>query len=149
MEGITIYQLQSNDLPLFIELIRLFHVVFEMEDPTMLDEVHLKGVLAKNVFKVFVVLKGQEVVGGLTVYHIDQYYSVKPLAYIYDLAVMSKFQRQGIGQQLIQYVKEYYAEAGYEEVFVQAESDDEQAVNFYRKTKPSGVEDASHFFYRL
>lgn len=87
--------------------------------------------------------------GGLTVYILDQYYSKKPLAYIYDLAVLKEFQRKGIGKQLIKHVVEYCAENGFEEAFVQADRADAYALDFYRLTNPTSEQDVVHFNYFL
>lgn len=97
-------------------------------------------------FLVFVAKQNHKIVGGLTVYVVHQYYSNKPQAYIYDLAVLEKYQRKGIGRNLIEAVKLYCKENDFEEAFVQAEKVDNYAVDFYRKTSPSSVKDAVHFF---
>lgn len=141
--------LSSKDLNLFQELILLFEEVFEMKDLSMPEEGYLKEMLGKEDFDVFVALQEGKVVGGLTVYTLQQYYSKSPLAYIYDLAVATDLQRQGIGQQLIAATKEHYKNLGYEEVFVQADQEEAHAVNFYRKTQPTEEEDVSHFYYSL
>jgi len=88
-------------------------------------------------------------VGGLTGYRLDPYYSEKPLAYIYDLAVKKERQRQGIGKKLIEEVTQYFANEGFEEVFVQADKEDDYALDFYRSTVPTEEEDVSHFYYRI
>jgi aminoglycoside 3-N-acetyltransferase I len=38
---------------------------------------------------------------------------------------------------------------GFEEVFVQADKIDTNAVDFYRSTKPTEEEQVLHFYYRL
>lgn len=130
-------------------MIFLFEDVFERENFSIPKDEHLKKVLGKADFDVFVALLNDKVVGGITTYIIDQYYSEKPLAYIYDLAVDIRLQRQGIGKQLILFVNKYYTEKGFEEVYVQAEKEDKHAVSFYRNTKPSGEEEVNYFYYLL
>ena len=144
-----IKKLSSTHIDLFIELINLFEVVFEMEDFQMPPQAYLKNLLAKPNFMVLVALKNDQVIAGLTIYTLEQYYTTKPLAYIYDLAVQTSWQRQGIGQQLIKTAKEYCKNLGYEEVFVQADKADHYALDFYRKTQPTEEEEVSHFYYRL
>ena len=85
----------------------------------------------------------------MAVYLLDQYYSAKPLAYIYDLAVMKEFQRQGIGRMLIENLRNYCKEKGFDKVFVQADKVDEYALDFYRSTNPTCEEDVIHFYYSL
>lgn len=144
-----IKKLSPTDITQFIELIRVFEEVFEMQNFQMPPQTHLEKLLTKPDFMVFVALKDEEVVAGLTIYTLNQYYSTKPLAYIYDLAVKTTLQRQGIGQQLIRATNTHCRELGYEEVFVQADKVDEYALDFYRKTQPTEEEDVSHFYYSL
>ena len=112
-------------------------------------ERHLKSLLRKPGFMAFVAKSGAKVIGGLTAYVLYQYYAEKPLAYIYDLAVKTNLQRQGIGQQLISAINDHCRKQGFEEVFVQADRIDQHAVDFYRKTHPTEEEDVLHFYYSL
>lgn len=141
--------LTSNDLDTFIALIALFEEVFEMEDFVCPSKIHLSTLLAKEDFRAIVALSEGQVLGGLTLYFLPQYYAHKPLAYLYDLAVKTEFQRQGIGKQLMTFTQQYCKKAGFEEIFVQADKVDVHALNFYRATDPTGEEDVSHFYYRL
>ncbi|GIZ09042.1 GNAT family N-acetyltransferase [Flavobacterium sp. UMI-01] len=149
LDQITIYPLKKEDISLFKKLIYLFEDVFIMENFDIPNDPHLENLLNKNDFHAIVAIHNNEIVGGLTAYTLQQYYSIKPLAYIFDLAVAVQFQRQNVGTQLINYSKEYFKEIGYEEVFVQADKVDDYAVKFYRKTKPTVEEDVSHFYYVL
>jgi aminoglycoside 3-N-acetyltransferase I len=90
-----------------------------------------------------------QVIGGLTAYIIDQYYSEKPLVYIYDLAVLEEYRRRGIAKSLIKYFTDFCKEKGFEEVFVQADRVDEEALSFYRSTGANVEEDVIHFTYSL
>lgn len=146
---IYIKRLSADNLDLFISLIDLFEEVFEMKDFRMPERGHLDKVLRSNGFQAWVALnESSEVVGGLTAYELQQYYSGRPLVYIYDLAVKSALQRRGIGTQLIDAINEYCQKTGVEEVFVQADRVDQHAVDFYRKTGAT-EEDVLHFYYDL
>lgn len=144
--NIEIKQLLIDDISLFTELIYLFEHVFEMENFQIPSQKHLQSVLGNKDFFAIVAIKDNKVVGGLTVYTLQQYYSEKPLAYIYDLAVSVQFQRQGIGKRLIDFTNDMCRTNGYEEVFVQADKVDEYALDFYRSTNAT-EEDVSHFYY--
>ncbi|TGL51096.1 GNAT family N-acetyltransferase [Leptospira meyeri] len=148
MENIKIRKLTSNDLKQFIELIRVFEDVFEMKNFQMPSLHYLQSLLDRDDFYVFVSLHESQVVGGLTSYTLRQYYSEKPLVYIFDLAVLTKYHRQGIGRSLIQGINEYCKKMGAEEVFVQADMVDDYALEFYRSTGGS-PEDVVHFTYPL
>ncbi|QHT72074.1 GNAT family N-acetyltransferase [Rhodocytophaga rosea] len=146
--AIEIRKLEKQDLDTFIALIRVFEDVFEMKNFTMPDEKYLQALLAKDSFFIFVALSDGEVVGGLTAYTLEQYYSTKPLVYIYDLAVTTQLQRQGIGRKLMASINEYCKNTGVEEVFVQADEVDDYALEFYQAT--GGIaEKVVHFNYPL
>ncbi len=148
-EKINIRVLGKDDIFSFIELVKLFEVVFEMKDFVIPDEAHLSKLLKRDGFEVIIAELDSVIVGGLTLYVLEQYYSPAPLAYIYDLAVSNELQRQGIGQKLIAFTRDYYKKKGFEEVFVQADKVDDYALRFYRKTEPTEEEDVSHFYYHL
>lgn len=147
--NIIIKKLNSDDLPTFVKVIRLFEDVFEMNDFSIPSSAHLQKLLQKEDFIVFCALEEGEVIGGMTAYTLDQYYSTRPLAYIYDLAVHVQRQRQGIGGKLLAEIRSYCQSKGFEEVYVQADKADDYALDFYRKTNPSEEEDVSHFYYLL
>ncbi|HAA10955.1 MAG TPA: AAC(3)-I family aminoglycoside 3-N-acetyltransferase [Cytophagales bacterium] len=149
MKSLIVRLLTPDELPQFEALVRLFEVVFEMENFQIPPKDHLQQVLEKPGFFVMVAIQEGTVVGGLTAYTLDQYYSQKPLAYIYDLAVDTTLQRQGIGKQLIAAFHRHCQERGYEEVFVQADEVDDYALDFYRSTRPTEEEKVRHFYYSL
>lgn len=111
---------------------------------------HLQELLGEDKFMVFVALdENHLVVAGLTAYTLIQYYSTKPLVYIFDLAVARHLQRNGIGKSLITEINKYCKTAGMEEVFVQADKADGYALDFYRKNNPTDEEDVSHFYFKF
>ena len=146
---VSIHKLTIGELNLFKKLISVFEEVFEMENFRIPSDEHLRKLLAKQDFMVFVASYEKKIIGGLTVYTLEQYYGPKPIAYIYDLAIAIAFQRKGIGRQLIDAVNTYCKAQGFEEVFVQADKIDDYAIDFYRKTRPTKEEDVSHFYYTL
>ena len=145
---ITTKKLANGDLDSFIAVIKLFEDVFEMEDFAMPDGDYLQELLEKDGFFVFAAFSDEKVVGALTAYTLHQYYSKSPLVYIYDLAVQTKFQRQGIGKMLIAEIKTHAKEIGIEEIFVQADEEDAHAIEFYRSTGGT-AEKVVHFNYPL
>ncbi|MCW7461230.1 GNAT family N-acetyltransferase [Leptospira limi] len=148
MLDIKIKKLSSNELDEFVALIRVFEEVFEMKQFQMPNESYLQSLLSRDDFFVFVTLLDGKVIAGLTAYLLRQYYSERPLVYIFDLAVQSKWQRNGIGKSLIKKINEHCKKEGMEEVFVQADLADEYALDFYRST--GGLpEEVIHFTYPL
>jgi aminoglycoside 3-N-acetyltransferase I len=141
-----IRKLNHNEVSDFRNLIEIFKEVFENEEPIS-DNEHLGKLLSNPDFKVFVVRKNNKVVGGLTIYILHRYYGNKPVAYIYDVGVTPEFQGQGFGKALIVEVCKYCKDNGFEDAYVEAESDDIDAVNFYKKTGFSSELNAIHFTY--
>ncbi len=148
-QDLKIVQLSGHDIDKFIELIKVFEEVFEMKNFSLPGIVHLQNHLSRNDFIVFTACLNGQIIGGLTSYVIDQYYSEKPLAYIYDLAVKTSYQRQGVGKKLISAITLHCTESGFEEVFVQADKVDDYALDFYRSTNVTAEEDVIHFYYAL
>jgi aminoglycoside 3-N-acetyltransferase I len=145
MMDVKIIKLTHTDIDPFTDLINVFKEVFEWSSvPT---KTHLQKILTNPTFFVFVAKADSKLVGGLTVHILNSYETEKPSAYIYDLAVLAEYQRQGIGKSLIMAVNDYCRQQGFGEVFVQAETDDEQAMNFYRTTDISSELQATHFTY--
>ena len=130
-------------------LVSIFEDVFEMVNFNGPNPAHLESLLKKDTFFAIMAKINGEIIGGLTVYLLDQYYSEKPLAYIYDLAVSTKFQRQGIGRKLIAYTHNYCVQKGFEGAFVQAEKADDHAIDFYRLTHPTEEMQVVHFYYNF
>ena len=145
--NVEIKKLESGNLSEFQELIALFERVFEMKDFISPPQQHLLRILQNPDFICLVACKNEKILGGLTIYVLHQYYATRPLAYIYDLAVDNAYQRKGIGKQLISEAKRYCRENGFEEVFVQADKGEANAVNFYHATQPSEAEEVIHFYY--
>lgn len=145
---IQVKKLESSDIDSLIDLIELFEDVFEMQQFVAPERAYLQRLLKKDSFFVFVAFVDDAMVGGLTAYMLEQYYSTKPLVYIYDLAVRNEYQRQGIGKRLIESITEHCKRAGIEEVFVQADEEDDYVLDFYRAT--GGLpEKVVHFTYPL
>lgn len=145
---VEINRLEPGDIDQFKELILLFENVFEMEGFNMPTQSYLQHLLGKDSFLVFVAILDGMVVGGLTSYTLPQYYSPLPQVYIYDLAVKTEFQRNGIGKKLISGITDYCKKIGIEEVFVQAHEEDGHAVRFYHSTGAT-AEKVVHFSYPL
>jgi GNAT superfamily N-acetyltransferase len=146
--NVEIVKLGSDDLARFKEILRLFEDVFEMSNFQPPSDAHLTSVLRRPDFHAFAALESGAVIGGLTAYTLHQIYSVRPLVYVFDLAVRADRQRQGVGTRLMAAINAWSREAGMEEVFVQADLADDYAIDFYRKTGGS-EESVVHFTYSM
>ncbi len=144
---IQLKTLSPKDVVDFVQLIQIFEDVFELDDLEIPPNSHLENLLSQSNFLVLVATTKGKVVGGLTVHLLSSYYSLKPTAYIYDVGIKPAYQRKGIGKRLITYLTQYCKNNGFKEAYVEAETDDQQAVNFYRKTQASSEMEATHFTY--
>jgi aminoglycoside 3-N-acetyltransferase I len=141
-----IKKLNSNDVSSFIQLVEIFKEVFE-NDEVIASKQQLKKLLSNPDFLVFVVTLNNKVIGGLTIYVLQRYYHSKPIAYIYDVGIDSNYQGKGFGKALIEGVCDFCKKNGFEDAYLEAESIDIDAVNFYRKTRFSSEINATHFTY--
>ncbi len=138
-----ISRIQQNDINRFVELIQLINQVFE-EPNRVASERQLKKLLNKGNFHAIAAIKEEEIIGGLTAYELESYYTDKNELYIYDIVVKTELHNKGIGKELINYLKDYSKNKGIKTIFVEANSEDEQAVNFYKSTFGKG-EKVDHF----
>ncbi len=145
---IEIRKLTTHDLDHFIELITIFESFFEMKNFKMPDKIHLQKLLENADFFVFVALLNKNIIGGMTCYIMHQYYSKSPLVYLFDLAVKTKYQRQGTGKMLIDANNNYCKTIDAEVVMVQADELDGYAIDFYQSTGAIGQK-VIHFDYLI
>lgn len=139
--------LNSSDFILFGELLTVFEEVFGMENFKVPSRWHLEKILSIPGFIAIVYIKDKKVQGGLTAYTLPQYYSEKPIAYLYDLGVKPEFQKQGVGTALFEGLVSFCKKRGYQELFVQAHRVDEIAVKLYRSLSPAQEDDVLQFTF--
>lgn len=132
----------------FRSLVEIFKEVFELEIEIPSNE-HLHTLLQKQDFFVVAVFLDGKVVGGLSIYVLHRYFSEKPIAYIYDVGISPNYQGKGIGKKLMEETCKLCQSMGFEEAYVEAESKDIDAVEFYKRTKYSNEMEARHFTYEL
>jgi aminoglycoside 3-N-acetyltransferase I len=144
MHIVDIRKLNPQHLSIFEELLWLFNQVFEEGLESLPDHAYLEQLLANPGFHVFTAMEGSKVVGGITAYEMPGYYRAKPELYIYDMAVAVALHNRGIGKQLIAALKAFAATRNINTIFVEAHTEDEQAVKFYQSTFDE-AEDVKHF----
>lgn len=72
------------------------------------------------------------VVGGLTAHTLPMTRAEYSEIFIYDIAVRSDHQRQGIGRRLMEELRVQAAGMGIRDLFVPADNEDAHALDFYR-----------------
>lgn len=144
LSNIKIIELGKDDLSGFKDLIGIFIKEFGTKQTDLPSDGYLTELLGNSYFKVFVAKMKNEVVGGMTTYELIKYYSEKAEIYIYDIAVKEELHNLGIGKKMISYLKKYGNQKATDSIYVQAESDNEQAIKFYESTIGKG-EKVKHF----
>lgn len=146
--NVEVFKLEPHDASSFRDLVGVFAEVFNMPPFEIPSPEYLERLLCNPSFFAHVVTVAGEVVGGVTCYVLNQYYSTSCYVYVFDLAVHPRYQRQGLGSRLMKAVADYSRTLSADEVFVQADDEDVHALEFYRNT--GGIpEKVTHFNYPL
>ncbi len=106
-----------------------------------LSDSYLDQLLGRDEFWAVAAFAGDDIIGGVTAHTLPMTGTESSEIFIYDIAVRSDYQRNGIGRHLMAAVCEQAFQAGVEEVFVPADNDDAHALDFYRSLggQPSPV----------
>ncbi|MDP2140004.1 MAG: AAC(3)-I family aminoglycoside N-acetyltransferase [Gammaproteobacteria bacterium] len=144
----SIHQIGSNDVAVMEELLTTFGEAFddvETYTGNRPDTAYLRRLLGSETFIALVAVKNDKVAGGLAAYELIKFEQARSEIYIYDLAVLEGYRREGIATALIEELKGIAAARGAWMIFVQADTDieDEPAIALY--TKLGTREEVLHF----
>lgn len=146
MDRFTFRRLGPGDVAVLRELNAVFAGAFEDPDSyggAPPDDAYLESLLAKTHIIPMVALAEGKVVGGLVAYELDKFEQARREIYIYDLAVLEPYRRQGIATGLIGLLGQIATQRGARVIYVQADYGDEPAIALY--TKLGRREDVMHF----
>lgn len=135
-DQLSIRQIGAEEPTAMRELLSVFGKAFEDEahyTANQPDDAYLSALLARPDFIALVALDRDAVVGGLTAYELHKYEQAVSELYLYDLAVATTHQRQGIATCLIESLQQISARRGNSIVFVQADREDNHAIALYAK----------------
>lgn len=148
MEKVVEYRkLAIGDESSFSKLVLLFNKEFESPDLNYVNDKNIRSLIAKPDFICFVAFIGDEVVGGLTGYELLMYDQEGSSMYLYDLAVDKNYQRRGIGSNLVGELMDYCRSKDIKDLFVQADVEDQHAVEFYNKIGGDDLETVQFSFH--
>ena len=147
MNDISYNKLGAGNIAELRSLLELYVKVFGdqhlPEDTTYLNEL----INAEQTF-FFVAQREGHILGGATAYVLPSIYGAYNELYIYDMAVETEYQHQGIGSELLTYIKTYAKGMRVQTIYVQADAEDREARNFYLKN--GGIEeDVRHYDFEL
>jgi len=146
---LTIRRLASGNIDLVRDLLTVFGQAFEDEHTYIQaqpDETYLDNLLGSETVVVLATLQDGEVVGGLVAYELGKLEQRRSEIYIYDLAVAEQHRRRGVATGLIEEVWTIASQRGAHVAYVQADLEDEPAIQLY--TKLGTREDVLHFDLR-
>lgn len=127
------------------DLMKVFALAFESEYQT--DDTYLENMLENNSTILIGAFGLTDIIGGLVAFEIHPIHGKKEI-YIYDIAVHPDYQKQKIGTHLIDYLKDEAKLRGIDTIFVEAESEDDGAVAFYRAIGGEEVQ-VNHFNFKI
>ncbi len=122
-------KLNPEESDLFLETLHLLNSSFGEATPDQSTE-NIAQLLSQNLH-VFVALDQYKVIGALTAHVLPSYHKPPAELYVFDLAVNSKYRRQGIASNLFAKAEEFAHHQGIKSIYVQADYGDAAAVNFY------------------
>lgn len=148
--AIDIKRLYEGDQSLVPAVLDCFATAFE--DPENYsrnrpDPAYLSTLLAQESFIALVAMDGDSLAGALVAYDLKKLEQARSEIYIYDLAVDTAFRRRGVATSLIQALKPIAKNLGAISIYVQADPEDEEAVNLY--TKLGERADVLHFDFMV
>lgn len=130
----AVQRLTADDVALHREVLALYAEVFD--DPGSYASAppgddYLRELLGRRDFIQLAAVAGGEAVGALTGYVLQKFEQERAEIYIYDLAVLGPWRRQGIATALIAALGPIAQEAGAWVVYVQADFGDDPAIALY------------------
>ncbi len=141
--GIAVNRAEKNRLR---DLLTVFAKAFEDQEhyqSAVPSDGYLKKLLAREDFIPLVAVADGKVVGGLVAYVLQKFEQERSEIYIYDLAVLEEYRRQGIATGLINKLREMAREIGAYVIYVQADHGDDPAIKLYESLGTR--EDVLHF----
>jgi aminoglycoside 3-N-acetyltransferase I len=146
--SVDIRHLTANDLPLVHALLAVFGEAFDDVQTYTKHQPsagYLQQLLDGDSFIALAALKNGHVVGGIAAYELKKFEQERSEIYIYDLAVLASHRREGVATALIEALKKIAAQRGAYVVFVQADTNPEDAPAIALYTKLGVREDVLHF----
>jgi len=131
MQQIRIERLTLHDIERARELFLIIANVFETECRPGSDS-YLTRILARPEFWAIAASVDGQIVGGLTAHTLPLTRLEEWEIFLYDIAVLPQYQRQGLGRQLVNALREQAAAEGITTTWVPADNEDTHALDFYR-----------------
>lgn len=131
MQQARIHRLTQNDIQRARELFLLIADIFET-DSQPLSDAYLTRLLARPDFWALAVSVDGRTVGGLTAHTLPLTRTEELEVFLYDIAILPQYQRQGLGRQLVEALRQLAAAEGIPTLWVPADNEDTHALDFYQ-----------------
>jgi aminoglycoside 3-N-acetyltransferase I len=144
----AIRHLTGEDVPLLRRLNAMFGEAFGEPDTytgNPPSDAYLRGLLEDRTFTALAAIEDDVVVGGLAAYEFRKFEQERSEVYLYDLAVAASHRRRGIATALVERLREIAAARGAYVIFVQADTNAEDAPAIELYTKLGKREEVLHF----
>jgi len=141
-------KLSPNDISLARQLILLFQTEFEEKYTQISEDNYLLDLLSKDSFHVFVAMKDEIVIGGLTAYELPMFNEETKEMFLYDIAVDKNHWQKGIAKELINTLKHVCGDKNIKIIFVGTDTYNEVAKKLYKSTGAE-MEEIAWFTYGL
>ena len=130
----------------YLQLISVFQQVLR-SDKVKMDYYHVDHFLKDENFYFIVAKAKGKIIGGLTVFLINQYLVDKPYAYIKDLAVLEEYQSLEIDKKLVQYAVDDWLSYNFNDVIVHVNKEDKHTLALYRAALPTSEKETIQFTF--
>lgn len=147
----NIMRLGEHDVQKLQKLNDLFGEVFgdsENYQTNKPNESYLAEYLQSKNHIVLIAENDDGIVGGLVAYVLHKFEQERKEVYVYDLAVATNAQRQGIGKLLMDEVRSIAKSEGAYIVYLQADEGDD-AIHFYRSLDPTEESATKNFDFNV
>jgi aminoglycoside 3-N-acetyltransferase I len=129
--GIQSKRLKPGDRDAARRLFATMAETFE-ESTEPLSDAYLDRLLAREDFWAIAAFADDRIIGGITAHTLPMTRTASSELFIYDIAVRSDYRRMGVGRRLMTELRESAAASGIGVLFVAADNNDAQALDFYR-----------------
>jgi aminoglycoside 3-N-acetyltransferase I len=131
---VKVVRLAAGDVTLAQTTVALMGEVFAEEPWLPVPDGYLAGLLADGRMWLYAAVDHGDVVGGLTAHQLPMTRAESTELLLYDIAVRTDRQRRGVGRALLDRLRTDGAAAGFGEVWVPVDGEDDDALEFYRRT---------------
>ena len=142
-----IYQATMEDLEEVSNLFNLYRLFYQQTSDLEGARAYIKERLENKDSVIFVVKNKQEYVGFTQLYPTFSSISMKKAWILNDLYVEAEARKQGIGEMLLQKVKEYAIETGAKSICLSTAPDNYSAQRLYEKN--GYIRDSQFYQYEL